>query len=60
MLKDLFYKSPFTIQYILGNKIMATILANTYVTGYGFIDKKFAEIVCQILEIESQYLIKPK
>lgn len=39
---------------------MATILANTYTTGYGFIDERFAEIVCQDLEIKPQCLIKPK
>ena len=39
---------------------MATILANTCATGYSFIDEKFVERVCQILEIESQRLIKPK
>ena len=39
---------------------MATILANTYTTRYSFIDIKFVEIVYQILEIELQYLIKPK
>ena len=31
---------------------MATTLANSYVTGYGFIDEEFAETVCQVLEIE--------
>ena len=60
MLKNLFYESPFTIQCTLGNKIIAIILADICATRYGFIDEKFAEIVCQILEIESQHLIKPK
>ena len=60
MPKDLFCKSLFTIQYILGNKIRATILADTYATGYSFIDEEFAETVCQVLEIEPQHLIKPK
>ena len=60
MPKDLFYESLFTIQYILENKIIATTLANTCATRYGFIDEKFAEIVYQILEIEPQCLIKPK
>ena len=32
---------------------MATILANTYTTGYGFINEKFGETICQVLEIES-------
>ena len=32
---------------------MVTILANTYATKYDLIGKKFAKIVCQILEIES-------
>ena len=31
---------------------MATILANIYATGYGFINKKYTKIVCQVLEIE--------
>ena len=39
---------------------MATILANTYAIGYIFIIEKFAETVCQVFEIESQCLIKPK
>ena len=39
---------------------MATILADTCATGYGFIDEEFAETVCQVLEIEPQRLIKPK
>ena len=60
MPKDLFYESPFIIQCTLGKRIMATILANTCATRYGFIDKKFAKIVCQVLEIEPQRLIKPK
>ena len=39
---------------------MATILADTCATGYGFIEEEFAETVCQVLEIELQRLIKPK
>ena len=39
---------------------MATLLAHSYATGYGFIDEKFAEIVCQVLKIEPQRLIKLK
>ena len=39
---------------------MAITLANTCAPGYSFIDKEFAETVCQVLEIESQHLIKPK
>ena len=39
---------------------MAIILANTYATKYDFIDKKFVKIVCQILEIELQCMIKSK
>ena len=39
---------------------MATILANICVTEYSFIDEKFAQTICQILEIELQYLIKSK
>ena len=31
---------------------MATTLADTYATRYGFIDEKFIETVCQDLEIE--------
>ncbi len=60
MPKDLFYESPFTIQYILGNKIKATTLADTCATRYGFIDEEFAKTVYQILVIEPQHLIKPK
>ena len=32
---------------------MATTLADTCISGYGFIDEEFAETVCQILEIKS-------
>lgn len=39
---------------------MAVILANTYAIGYDFIDEKFIEIICQIFEIKSQYLMKLK
>ena len=60
MPKDLFCESPFIIQCTLANKIMATTLADTCATGYGFINEKFAETVCQNLEIEPQRLIKPK
>lgn len=49
--------SLFTIEYILGNKIKALLLANTYVIRYSFI---FAKKVCQILEIELQHFIKLK
>ena len=60
MPKDLFCESPFTIQCSLGNRIMAKTLANTYATGYGYIDEKFVEIVCQVFEIKPQRLIKIK
>ena len=60
MPKDLFCKSVFTIQCILGNKTRATTLVDTYATGYGFINEEFAETVCQVLEIKLQRLIKPK
>ena len=39
---------------------MVTILANTCATRYDFIDEEFTKIVCQVLEIEPQCLIKPK
>ena len=39
---------------------MAIILANTCVTRYSFIDKKFVKTVYQIVEIELQCLIKLK
>ena len=39
---------------------MTIILANICATGYGFIDEEFAEIVCQVLEIKPECLIKPK
>ena len=48
------------MQCTLGNKINAITLVDTCATGYGFIDEKFAEIVCQTLEIEPQRLTKPK
>ncbi len=60
MPKDLFCESPFTVQGTLGNKINAITLVDTCATRYGFIDEKFAEIVCQTFEIEPQRLTKPK
>ncbi len=60
MPKNLFYKNPLIIQCILGNKIKAAILVDTYAIGFGFIDKKFVEIVCKKLEIQYQCLTKPK
>ena len=60
MPKDLFCENFFIIQYTLENEIMATILTNTYATRYSFIDEKFAEIVCQVLKIKLQSLIKLK
>lgn len=51
MPKDLFYESPFIIQYTIGNKIMATILADIYAIRYGFIDEKFVETICKVLKI---------
>ena len=60
MPEDLFCKSPLTIQCILGSKIKETILVHIYATGFGFIDKKFAEILCKKLEIQPQCLTKPK
>ena len=60
MPKDLFYKSPYIIQCIQEKNIRATTLVDNSITGYGFIDKKLMETVCQILEIKLQRLIKPK
>ena len=39
---------------------MATTLANTCATEYGFIDEEFVETICQVLEIKPQHLIKLK
>ena len=52
MPKDLFCKNSFIIQYTLGNKIIATTLANTCATKYDFIDKKFVKTICQVFEIK--------
>ena len=60
MSEDLFCESSLTIQCTLGNKIKATTLVDTCATGFGFIDEKFAEIVCKKLEIQPQRLTKPK
>lgn len=49
--KNLFYKNFLIIQYILGNKIKVIILVTIYITRFGFIDKKFAKIICKKLEI---------
>ena len=48
------------MQCILENKIRDTTLVDTCATGYGFINEKFAETVCQVLEIELQRLIQLK
>ena len=53
MSKDLFYESSFTVQCILGNKINAIILVDTYAIRYGFIDGKFTEIIYQTLKMDS-------
>lgn len=58
--EDLFCKSFFIIQSKLDNKINEIMLINTCATGFSFIDKKFAEIICQTLEIEPQHLTKLK
>ena len=58
--KDHFCDNFFTIRCILRNKIMITTLANTYITRYSFINKKYAETFCQVLKIKLQYLINPK
>ena len=60
MLEDLFYKSFLTIQCILSNKIKTTTLVDTCPTGFGFINKKFAEIVYTRLEIQLPCLTKLK
>lgn len=60
ILENLFFESFFIVKYMLKNKINVIILVNTYTTRYSFIDKKFAKIICQTLEIKSQYLIKQK
>ena len=60
MPKDLFCKNVFTIQCILGNKIIATRLANTCATIYGFFYKQFAKKIYQVHETKTQHLIKSK
>ena len=53
MPEDLFCKNSLIIQYILSNQIKAIILVDTCATRFGFIDKKFVEIICKKLEIQS-------
>ena len=60
MLKDLFCESSLIIEYTLGNKIKAAILINIYAIRFGFIDEKFAKIVCKKHEILLQCLIRSK
>ena len=60
MPKNLVCESLFTVQCILENKIHPITLVDTCATGYGFINEKFVEIVCQTLEIKPQRLTKPK
>ena len=52
MSEDLFSKSFLTVQCILGNKANVITMVDTCTNGYDFIDKKFAKIICQTLEIE--------
>lgn len=35
-------------------------MVDLYTTGFGFTDEKFAEFICQTLEIKPKYLTKPK
>lgn len=44
----------------LDNKIYVKTLIDMCATRSGFIDKKFAKIVCKKLEIQPQRLTKPK
>ena len=60
MSEDLFCESPLIIWYILGNKIKAITLVDTYATKFDFVNGKFAKIVCHILEIQPQCLSKTK
>ena len=60
MLEDLFCKSFFIIQCTLGNEIKVITLVNTCITGFGFINEKFVEIIYEKLEIQPQYLTKSK
>ena len=60
MPKNLFCKSFFTIQYLLGSKLKATIIVNICATEFDFINEKFAGIVYKRLKIQPQRLIKLK
>ena len=60
MLEDLFCESFLTIQCISGNEIKTITSVDIYATGFDFIDEKFAETVCHILEIQPQRLTKLK
>lgn len=60
MPEHLFCESFFFVQCTLGNKINTITLFYTCAIECGFIDEKFAESVCKMLEIEPQHLIKPK
>lgn len=58
--KNLFFESFFTIQYILNNNINTKIFADIYIARYDFNNEKFVKIICQMFQIEFQYLIKLK
>ena len=60
LLENLFCESFLIIRCTLDYKINETILVDIYATKFGFIDKKFAKIICQIFEIEPQRLTKLK
>ena len=60
MLKDLFYKNFFIIQYKLKNKIKVIILTNSYIIGYNFMKKEFIETIYQIFKIKLHCLIQLK
>lgn len=51
--EKLFGKNLITIFNILKNKIKVIILVNDYITWYGYINKKFLEIIYKIFKIKS-------
>lgn len=54
----MFFGSFSTVSYILKNKINTITFVNTCAARDYFIYRKFAEIVCQILDIKVQRLSK--
>lgn len=60
MPKNLFCESLFTIECILGKKIIARTLANICATGYGSLMKNLRKLFAKILKLNYNALSNQK